>query len=129
MSDQRRDVLAIGVGLLRATSGVSFIVAPKAASAIWGSDPDDNPTASLLLRSMGYRDALVGVMLLRAGLRNDRTTAGWFLASGGADLLDLMGGLAHHGRVPDQSRTVGLGGAVAGIAVGIVGALRARARQ
>ena len=129
MSDQRRDVLAIGVGLLRATSGVSFIVAPKAASAIWGSDPDDNPTASLLLRSMGYRDALVGVMLLRAGLRNDRTTAGWFLASAGADLSDLIGGLANHDRLPDKSRTVGLGGAVVGIAVGVVGALRARARQ
>jgi hypothetical protein len=129
MSDAQRDVLAIGVGLLRATSGVSFIVAPKAASTIWGSDPDDNPTASLLLRSMGYRDALVGVMLLRAGLRNDRTTAGWFLASAGADLSDLIGGLANHDRLPDQSRTVGLGGAVVGITIGVIGALRARARQ
>jgi hypothetical protein len=129
MSDAQRDVLAIGVGLLRATSGVSFIVAPKAASTIWGSDPDDNPTASLLLRSMGYRDALVGVMLLRAGLRNDRTTAGWFLASAGADLSDLIGGLANHDRRPDQSRAVGLGGAVVGITIGVIGALRARARQ
>jgi hypothetical protein len=129
MSDRRRDVLAIVVGLLRASSGVSFIVAPKAASTIWGSDPDDNPTASLLLRSMGYRDALVGAMLLRAGLRNDRTTAGWFLASAGADLSDLIGGLANHDRLPDQSRRVGLGGAVVGIAIGVGGALRARARQ
>ena len=87
---------------------MSFLVAPKAASVIWGSDPDDNPTASLLLRSMGYRDALVGGMLLRAGLRGD-DTAGWFLASGGADLADLVGGLANHDRLPARSRTVGLG--------------------
>lgn len=129
VSDRRRDALAIVVGALRATSGVSFIVAPEAASKVWGSDPDDNPTASLLLRSMGYRDALVGAMLLRAGLRGDRTTAGWFLASAGADLSDLIGGLANHERLPDRSRTVGLGGAVVGIAIGVAGALRARARR
>jgi hypothetical protein len=75
---------------------------------------------------MGYRDALVGGMLLRAGLTGSPTTAGWFLASGGADLADLIGGIANHERLPPRSRTVGLGGAVVGIAVGIAGALRAR---
>jgi hypothetical protein len=121
-----RDPFAIAAGAIRLSSGVSFIVAPKAAGLIWGSDPDDNPTASLLLRSMGYRDALVGGMLLRAGLTGSPTTAGWFLASGGADLADLIGGIANHERLPARSRTVGLGGAVVGIAVGIAGALRAR---
>lgn len=127
MTQGKRDWLAVGVGAIRCSSGVSFLVAPKAASVIWGSDPDDNPTASLLLRSMGYRDALVGGMLLRAGLRGD-DTAGWFLASGGADLADLVGGLANHDRLPDRSRTVGLGGAVVGIAVGVAGALVSRRR-
>jgi hypothetical protein len=126
MSNNSRDFLAIAVGSLRMASGVSFLVAPKAASVIWGSDPEDNPTASLLLRSMGYRDALVGAMLLRAGLVNDRATAGWFLASAGADLSDLVGGLANHARLPDRSHTVGLGGAVVGIAVGVLGAARSR---
>ena len=129
MADHQRDALAIVVGALRCTSGVSFIVAPDAASVVWGSDPDNNPTAALLLRSMGYRDALIGGMLLRAGLRNDPTTAGWFLASAGADLADLIGGLANHDRLPDRSRTVGLGGAVVGIAVGVLGALRARVQR
>ena len=124
-----RDPLAIAAGAIRFTSGVSFIVAPKAAGVVWGSDPDDNPTASLLLRSMGYRDALVGGMLLRAGLTGSPTTAGWFLASGGADLADLIGGIANHSRLPDRSRTVGLGGAVVGIAVGLIGAGLARRRQ
>jgi hypothetical protein len=126
MSNNSRDFIAIAAGSIRLASGVSFLVAPKAASAIWGADPDDNPTAALLLRSMGYRDALVGAMLLRAGLTNDRTTAGWFLASAGADLSDFIGGLANHDRLPDRSRTVGLGGAVVGVAVGVLGAARAR---
>jgi hypothetical protein len=127
MTQGKRDWLAVGVGAIRCSSGVSFLVAPKAASVIWGSDPDDNPTASLLLRSMGYRDALVGGMLLRAGLRGD-DTSGWFLASGGADLADLVGGLANHARLPARSRTVGLGGAVVGVAVGVVGAVVGRRR-
>jgi hypothetical protein len=121
-----RDRLAVFAGAIRLASGVSFLVAPKAASALWGSDPDDNPTASLLLRSMGYRDALVGGLLLRAGLGGDPTTPGWFLASAGADFADLIGGLANHERLPARARTVGIGGALVGIAVGLAGAARAR---
>jgi hypothetical protein len=123
-----RDPLAVAAGVIRLSSGVSFIVAPKAASTIWGSDPDDNPTASLLLRSMGYRDALIGGLLLHAGITGSRTLPGWFLASGGADLADLIGGLANHDRLPERSRTVGLGGAVVGVGVGALGALLARRR-
>src|SRR5262245_56631958 len=105
---KKRNGLAIAAGAIRIASGVSFLVAPKAASTLWGSDPDDNPTASLLLRSMGYRDALVVAMLLRAGLTGDGVP-GWFLASAGADLSDLIGGIANHDRLPERSRTVGLG--------------------
>jgi Domain of unknown function (DUF4267) len=121
-----RNRLAVIVGAIRLASGVSFLVSPKAASRIWGSDPEDNPTASLLLRSMGYRDALVGAMLLRSGMRGDAQTGGWFLASAGADMADLVGGIANHDRLPAQSRTVGLGGAVVGIAIGLFGAARTR---
>jgi hypothetical protein len=122
------DPLAVAAGTIRLASGVSFLVAPRAASALWGSDPEDNPTASLLLRSMGYRDALIGGLLLRAGLGRDRNAAGWFLASAGADLADLVGGLANHDRLPRRSRTVGIGGAAIGIAVGVAGAARSRSR-
>lgn len=128
MSNPDRDLLAVTAGAIRLASGVSFLVAPRAASVLWGSDPDDNPTASLLLRSMGYRDALVGGLLLRSGLAGDDATAGWFLASGGADLADLVGGLANHDRLPARSRTVGIWGAVVGVGVGVLGAARARRR-
>jgi hypothetical protein len=131
MSESRSasERLAVAAGSIRLASGVSFLIAPRAASSLWGSDPEDNPTASLLLRSMGYRDALVGALLLRAGLGRRAATAGWFLASAGADLADLVGGLANHDRLPARSRTVGIGGAVAGVAIGLVGAGLSRERR
>jgi hypothetical protein len=121
------DRIAVLVGALRLASGASFLVAPEPANRLWGGDPDDvGATASLLLRSMGYRDALVGGMLLRSGLRGDGTAAGWFLASAGADTADLAGGLANHHRMTPEAVRKGIGGAAVGIAVGLLGATRAR---
>ncbi len=125
---RRVDVLAVVAGSIRLASGVSFLVAPAAANRLWGDSEDQGPTASLLLRSMGYRDALVGGMLLRAGLVGDGSSAGWFLASGGADAADLLGGIANHDRMSDQQRARGLGGAAVGIGVGLLGAALARRR-
>ncbi len=110
--------------MLRFASGLSFLIAPDAANRLWGDDSDTGPTASLLLRSMGYRDALIGGLLLRAGLRGDRAATGWFLASAGADAADLLGGIANHDRLTRRQRTRGLGGAAIGIAVGVYGATR-----
>lgn len=75
---------------------------------------------------MGYRDALIGGLLLAAGLRG-KDTRGWFLASGGADAADLLGGAGVHHRMPRSQRLVGLGGAVFGIGVGLWGATRRKA--
>ncbi len=125
---KRADPMAILAGAIRLASGVSFLIAPEAANRLWGDTEDSGPTASLLLRSMGYRDALIGALLLRSGLRGDATTAGWFLASAGADAADLLGGIANHGRMSAQQRARGLGGAALGIGVGLVGALRSRSR-
>jgi hypothetical protein len=124
----RRDLLAVGAGAIRLASGVSFLVNPEAANRLWADEPTEDPTAALLLRSMGYRDALVGGMLLRAGLQGTDTVPGWFLASAGADLADLVGGIANHDRLSERSRTVGLYGAAAGVAIGALGAWRATRR-
>jgi uncharacterized protein YjeT (DUF2065 family) len=128
MTTKRVDWLAVAAGTIRLASGVSFLVAPEAANRLWGDREDSGPTASLLLRSMGYRDALIGGLLLRSGLSHDEAATGWFLASAGADAADLLGGIANHDRMSVQQQLRGLGGAAVGIGVGLVGAARARAR-
>jgi hypothetical protein len=114
---------AVTVGAMRMASGVSFLVSPAKANRMWGDSEEPATTTMLLLRSMGYRDALVGGLLMTAGLRG-RPTRGWFLASAGADLADLVGGLSVHDRMTGKAKAIGLGGAAVGITVGLWGALR-----
>ncbi|BBX99731.1 DUF4267 domain-containing protein [Mycobacterium seoulense] len=117
------DRAALLAGSIRLSSGVWFLVDPLSANRFWGDPGEPPPTARLLLRSMGYRDALIGAMLAAAALRG-KNTRGWFLASGGADAADLLGGLSVHDQLKPSQRIVGLGGAVIGIGVGLWGAAR-----
>lgn len=117
------DRAALVVGGIRLASGVSFLIDPLRANRFWGDRDEPAPTARLLLRSMGYRDALIGGLLLASGLRG-RGTRGWFLASGGADAADLVGGWSVHDQLKPAQRFVGLGGAAVGIGVGLWGATR-----
>jgi hypothetical protein len=126
---ESRDWVAVAVGGMRCASGVSFLVAPDAANRLWGDAQDTGATANLLLRSMGYRDALVGAMLCRAGWQGGDGAAGWYLASAGADAADLLGGIANHHRMTETQIRRGIGGAVVGIGVGLLGAARAARRQ
>ena len=122
------DLLAVAAGALRLASGVSFLAAPEPAHKLWAGSQDFGPTVSLLLRSMGYRDALIGGLLLYAGLSR-RPTAGWFLASAGADLADLLGGLANHAQMTREQSTRGYAGAAVGISVALLGAARDASRR
>ncbi len=70
---------------------------------------------------------MIGGLLLQAGLRGTHT-AGWFLASAGADAADLIGGIANRGRMTRSQQIRGLGGAALGIGIGVWGAFRARQR-
>jgi hypothetical protein len=117
------DRAALAAGGIRLASGVSFLIDPLRANKMWGDPDEPPPTARLLLRSMGYRDALIGAMLIAAGAKG-RDTRGWFLASGGADASDLLGGMSVHDQLRPSQKFIGLGGAVVGIGVGIWGALR-----
>ena len=117
------DRAALLAGSIRLASGVSFLVDPLRANRWWGDPDEPTPTARLLLRSMGYRDALIGGLLAAAALRG-KDTRGWFLASGGADAADLLGGISVHDQLKLSQRLVGLGGAVVGIGVGLWGATR-----
>jgi hypothetical protein len=74
---------------------------------------------------MGYRDALIGGLLMSSALRG-RNTRGWFLASGGADAADLLGGMSVHSEMKRSQQLIGLSGAVVGIGAGLWGATRRR---
>ena len=119
------DVPALVAGGIRFSSGVHFLVDPLGANRLWGNADEVDNTARLLLRSMGYRDFLIGAMLLQSSLRG-KDTRGWFLASGGADAADLLGGLPVHHEMSGRAKAIGLGGAVVGIGVGLWGATRRR---
>lgn len=116
---------AVIAGAIRAASGASFLIAPERAQRLWSQREATDPTARLLLRSMGYRDLLIGGGLIAAGLRDDERVPGWFLASAGADVADLIGGLAVKDELPERDHLTGIGGAALGVAVGLVGAAAA----
>jgi hypothetical protein len=117
------DRFALATGSIRLASGISFLVDPLRANRLWGDPDTPTPTAQLLLRSMGYRDALIGGLLAAAALRG-RNTRGWFLASAGADAADLLGGLSVHGQMKRSQQLIGLGGAVVGVGTGLWGVVR-----
>ncbi|WP_373139683.1 DUF4267 domain-containing protein [Mycobacterium marinum] len=118
------DRAALVAGSLRCASGISFLVDPVRANRLWGAGAQESsPTARLLLRSMGYRDALIGGLLASAAVRG-KNTRGWFLASAGADAADLLGGISVHDELKRLQQIVALGGAVVGIGVGLWGAAR-----
>jgi len=121
------DRAALLAGSIRLASGISFLVDPLRANRLWGDPDEPTPTTQLLLRSMGYRDALIGGLLAAAALRGKKTR-GWFLASGGADAADLLGGMSVHEELKPSQRLIGLGGAVVGIGVGLWGATRRTTR-
>jgi hypothetical protein len=121
------DRAALAAGSIRLASGISFLVDPLRANRFWGDPDEPAPTARLLLRSMGYRDALIGGLLVSAALRG-QDTRGWFLASGGADAADLLGGMSVHHEMKRSQQIIGLGGAVVGIGAGLWGATRRRER-
>jgi hypothetical protein len=122
------DRAAFAVGGIRLASGISFLVDPLRANRLWGDPDKPTPTAQLLLRSMGYRDALIGGLLVSSALRG-RNTRGWFLASAGADAADLLGGMGIHREMKRSQQLVGLGGAVVGVGIGLWGATRRRRRS
>ncbi len=117
------DGAALAAGGIRLASGVSFLIDPVRANRWWGDPDEPPPTARLLLRSMGYRDALIGAMLVASAVRG-RNTRGWFLASGGADASDLLGAWSVHDQMRPSQKLIGLGGAVVGVGVGLWGATR-----
>ena len=116
------DYAALTAGSIRFASGVSFLVAPEKANRFWGDpEPVAKPTAYLLLHSMGYRDALIGGLLIYS--RPDRVATPGPGSSPPAvptrPTCSAAPGCTT--RCRPRGSCVGLGGAVVGIGVGLWG--------
>jgi hypothetical protein len=66
--------------------------------------------------------------LLAAAALRGTNTRGWFLASAGADAADLLGGMSVHHEMKRSQQLIGLGGAIVGVGVGLLGAARRTTR-
>jgi hypothetical protein len=121
------DRAALVAGSIRLASGVSFLVDPLRANRLWGTPDQPDAQARLLLRSMGYRDALIGALLMASGLRGSNSR-GWFLASAGADASDLLGGVSVHHDLTRSQQLIGIGSAAVAVGIGLWGAARPNTR-
>lgn len=117
------DLVAIGAGATRLASGISFLATPEKAHKTFTGNATPDPATSILLRSMGYRDALIGALLLGSGLGGGTSTK-WFLVSAGADAADLAGTVAAGHGIGGREKALALGGAGLGTAIGLYGAVR-----
>lgn len=105
---------AIGAG--RVAFGVAMLVAPRAVGRAWVGDDGDRPGASALVRALGVRDLVLGLLALhtldhpQVGPRYQRTLAV-------CDAVDLLATLAVRDHLPPAAvagTAAVAGGAVAG---------------
>lgn len=93
-------------GWTRVAFGTAFVVAPKTVAQPWVGSGVDTPAAQLLTRSMGIRDLLLGVGLLRALRHDDRQTAATWLEYGAAaGVIDAGATIAAFPGLPRSGRT------------------------
>lgn len=74
--------LALILGLFPLLSGLSFILAPKPATAAWGFPPPTTPTHSAYLSLVGVRDLYLAAGVLLFWVRGERRVVGWLLLLG-----------------------------------------------
>lgn len=106
MADRTTDTKTAIAALagLRALLGAALLVAPGRVGRPWfGESVTGNRAARAALRSLGARDALLGVGALLA-LREDAPVRGWLEAGAAADASDLLASLAGGGALPLTGR-------------------------
>jgi hypothetical protein len=97
----RLATLAIGFGAGRALVGVALLVVPAPIARSWVG-ADDTPT-TVLARSLGARDLVIGAGLVLAAVR-DRDPTMWLLGGVVADSVDGVFTLAAGDQIPVNGR-------------------------
>lgn len=90
-------------GLLRIGLGVTALLAPRAASAVWVGPALPEPARAVLARALGGRDIALGAGTV-AGAMSGRPMIAWIAAAGGADAVDAAATLAAWRQLPRWRR-------------------------
>jgi hypothetical protein len=88
--------IARAAAAARAAIGVALIAAPGPAGKRWLGDVSERPGAQLAISGLGGRDLALGLGTLWALGGRRRAPRGWLLASGGADVADLVATVRSH---------------------------------
>jgi hypothetical protein len=74
----------------RAVIGVALLAAPGPAAKRWLGDVSERPGAQVAISGLGGRDLALGLGTLWALGGRKRSPRPWLIASGGADVADLV---------------------------------------
>jgi hypothetical protein len=121
----RPEAALLGLGAL--AFGVLPVIWPSRFARWCGIAHADDPTVATAIRSVGVRDAAIGLGLWQAVRRNDPSWPAWLLARAVSDTGDTLAvGLAVRAGARDR-RFLGLGALALGASIyGWILALRAR---
>lgn len=118
--------LAKGLGVGTVVFGAAPLVAPRFFGSALGIDAAGDPTVATAIRSVGARDLVIGLGLLRALQRKDsQAVSDWLLARVMCDVGDTIGVAIAIAEGARSAGFVALGGLALGAAL-VGGALRLR---
>jgi hypothetical protein len=117
MDDLTDEEMARLFGWARVSFGVLAFLAPRWAAKVWTGEDITGTTAVMALRSLGVRDAALGLGLLIA-LKRQSPVRGWLEAGALSDAGDTLNTLmARHG-LPATRSLIGLAAAGGAVVLG-----------
>jgi len=120
MDTSLRTAAAVALGAGRVAVGATALAAPGRMARAWaGLDPARTPTARMVATSLGIRDLVLGIGLLRA-LRRDQDAREWLCYGAAADAVDAAGVLRNLGNLPPAGKLalpLAAGAAALGVAL------------
>lgn len=96
----RRAALALALG--RAALGAALIATPEKVAVGWIGEDGSSEGAKILAGSVGVRDVAIGLGTAYALATGSDSARVWLLASGGADVVDLVETVSAKGSIPDN---------------------------
>lgn len=91
------------MGALRVGLGVTALLAPRAATALWVGPVNPETASTVLGRALGGRDVALGAGMVRRAVTS-RSITSWVVACGGADTVDAVATYMARSKLPRGRR-------------------------